>query len=175
MKNALVVYESMFGHTREVAAAIADGLSRAADVTCVEVSDAPTVISDDIELLVVGAPTHAFGLSTPDTRTEAQDKRSQPLVSDGIGVREWLATLSPLPSATRTAAFDTHVRQRWVPGHAAAKITHALSRLSLSAPAEPVSFYVDGTMGPLLPGELNRAREWGHTLSQRPSHAPAKA
>jgi hypothetical protein len=169
MKNALVVYESMFGHTRDVAAAIADGLSQAANanITLVEVSQAPTVVADDVDLLVVGAPTHAFGLSTPDTRGEAKDKRSQPLVSAGIGVREWLAALPTSTSRTRMATFDTHVRQRWVPGHAAPKIAHALTRMGLSADGKPASFYVDATMGPLLPGELRRAREWGQRLSRQ--------
>ena len=38
MKNALVVYESMFGATRQVAEAVADGLSRSTRCTVVEVA-----------------------------------------------------------------------------------------------------------------------------------------
>jgi len=65
MKNALIVYESMYGGTRQVAEAIADGLSASTRCTVTEVGDAPTVVGPDVDLLVIGAPTHAFGMSTP--------------------------------------------------------------------------------------------------------------
>jgi hypothetical protein len=167
MKNALIVYESMFGGTRQVAEAIAKGLARSARCTVVEVGAAPTVIDDDIDLLVIGAPTHAFGLSTPDTRHEAQNETRTPVISRDLGVREWLAALVVLSPRTRTAAFDTHVKQRWVPGSAAHKIAHALARKGSSPAREPVSFRVEGKTGPLLDGELARAQEWGDTLGHR--------
>jgi hypothetical protein len=133
----------------------------------VEVGAAPTVVDRDVDLLVIGAPTHAFGLSTPDTRHAAQDETSTPVISRDLGVREWLAALVVLSPRTRTAAFDTHVKQRWVPGSASHKIAHALARKGLSPAAEPISIRVDGTTGPLLEGELDRARTWGETLSRR--------
>jgi hypothetical protein len=167
MKNVLVVYESMFGDTREVSEAIADGLARSARCTIVEVGDAPTVIGHDVDLLVIGAPTHAFGLSTPETRREAQGKTATPVISPELGVREWLAALVVLSPRTKTAAFDTHVKQRWVPGSAAHKIAHALARKGSSPAREPVSFRVEGQMGPLVEGEVERAREWGEALGHR--------
>ena len=39
--KALVVYESMFGNTEEVARAVADGLRERLEVEVVEVGDAP--------------------------------------------------------------------------------------------------------------------------------------
>ena len=101
MKNAHIVYESMFGGTRRVAEAIADGLSPSTRCTVTEVGDAPTVVGPDVDLLVIGAPTHAFGMSTPDTRHEAQSETSQPVISRELGVREWLAARS---SSHRTPA-----------------------------------------------------------------------
>ena len=167
MKNALVVYESMFGGTREVAEAVADGLRHSARCTVVEVGAAPTVVDHDVDLLVIGAPTHAFGLSTPDTRQAAQDETSTPVISRDRGVREWLAVLVVLSHHTRTAAFDTHVKQRWVPGSASHKIAHALARKGLAPAAEPISIRVEGRTGPLIEGELDRARTWGESLGQR--------
>ena len=167
MKNALIVYESMFGGTRQVAEAVAAGLRGSARCTVVEVGAAPTVIDEDVDLLVIGAPTHAFGLSTPDTRRAAQDETTTPVISRDLGVREWLAALVVLSPRTRTAAFDTHVKQRWVPGAASHKIAHALARKGLSPVAEPISIRVDGTTGPLLEGELDRARTWGEALGRR--------
>jgi hypothetical protein len=162
--HVLLVYESMFGGTRRVADAIADGLTSSADCTVVEVAHAPTVIGRDVDLLVVGAPTHAFGLSTPDTRREAQTETTYPVLSPEFGVREWLAALEVHSGTTRTAAFDTRVKQRWVPGSAAHRIAHALSHKGLAPAAEPTSFRVEGKTGPLLAGELDRAREWGAAL-----------
>jgi menaquinone-dependent protoporphyrinogen IX oxidase len=119
MDNAVIVYEAMFGGTRRVAEAVADGLARSARCTVVEVGQAPTVIGADVDLLVVGAPTHAFGMSTADSRSEAQRETTQPVISRELGVQEWLASLVVLSTQTRTAAFDTRVKQRWVPGSAA--------------------------------------------------------
>ena len=120
MDNAVIVYESMFGGTRRVAEAVADGLARSARCTVVEVGQAPTVIGD-IDLLVVGAPTHAFGMSTPDSRREAQRETTQPVISRELGVREWLASLIVLSTGglrhPRQAALGTRIRRptptRW--------------------------------------------------------------
>ena len=175
MKNALIVYESMFGGTRQVAEAVADGLARSARCTVVEVGDAPTVVDHDVDLLVIGAPTHAFGLSTSDTRREAQDQTTTPVISRELGVREWLAALVVLSRQTRTAAFDTHVKKRWVPGSASHKIAHALTHKGVSPAVDPVSFRVEGMIGPLLGGELDRARQWGDTLGHRLTDVPAES
>jgi flavodoxin len=69
--KALVVYESMFGNTEEVAQAIARGLSEHLDVGLVEVSTAPPVITEPLDLIVVGGPTHGFWIGGPFTRADA--------------------------------------------------------------------------------------------------------
>ncbi|HSL25245.1 MAG TPA: flavodoxin domain-containing protein [Acidimicrobiia bacterium] len=71
---ALVVFESMFGNTEAIAKAVADGLTARMAVDIVEVGVAPAVLSDDVELLVVGGPTHAFGMSRPGTRQKAAEQ-----------------------------------------------------------------------------------------------------
>jgi flavodoxin len=61
--NALVVYESIYGNTRAVAEAIAEGLGGAV-VRSVHEADA----SGPVELLVVGGPTHMHGMTTSFSR-----------------------------------------------------------------------------------------------------------
>ena len=50
------------GDARDIAQAIAAGAAESVPATAVEVSEAPDAIPDDVTLLVVGTPTHAFGL-----------------------------------------------------------------------------------------------------------------
>ena len=76
--KALVVYESMFGNTEEVARAVAEGVGETMDVSLHEVSTAPAPITDLVDLVVVGGPTHAFSLSRPSTRADAIDKGADP-------------------------------------------------------------------------------------------------
>jgi flavorubredoxin len=56
--KALVVYESMFGNTRQIAEAIAAGLAESVDVAAVEVSEATAEAAEGADLLVAGGPTH---------------------------------------------------------------------------------------------------------------------
>ncbi|AUI64561.1 hypothetical protein B1H26_23740 [Amycolatopsis sp. BJA-103] len=67
--RAMVVYESMFGNTEQVAKAVAEGLSPYAEVDVVNVDDVGSVA--EAGLLVVGGPTHVHGMSWPSSRTEA--------------------------------------------------------------------------------------------------------
>ncbi|WP_163507162.1 flavodoxin family protein [Fodinicola acaciae] len=163
--RALVVYESMFGNTQVVAKAIAAGLSRHLDVDTVEVGAAPTRLPSDLDLLVVGGPTHAFGLSRASTRRDAARQADRPLVSAGIGLRDWLAKLELSGGHTVAATFDTRVQH--VPGSAANAAARRLERHGILPIAVPTSFFVKGTPGPLEDGELMRAREWGSMLGTR--------
>ena len=114
MTTAMVVYESIFGATRRAALAVAGGLEPSAAVRVTEVGEAPHAIPDEVDLLVVGGPTHAFGLSRPNTRAEAARRTRVPLVSGGDGVREGLADLREHPGLLG-ATFGTRVLWRGVP------------------------------------------------------------
>ncbi len=169
--RALLVYESMFGNTREIARAVATGLSSRMSVDLVEAGAAGTAVPDDVSLLVVGGPTHALGLSRPDTRRQATGKTDQPLVSAGTGLREWLDATGPRPGGTAAAAFDTRVRLP-LPGSAARAAARRLRRRGYRLSSRPESFYVAGTTGPLLDEELRRAREWGRQLAATTAGTP---
>ena len=164
MIRALVVYESMFGNTEQIAEAIAAGLAEHATATLVEVGSAPTSIRDDLDLLVVGGPTHAHGLSDRGTRRDAMDHAIPPVVSDRIGLREWFDSLRSRPSVL-AAAFDTRFDEpRWLSGSAAQAAVTQLRRHGFRLLTAPHSFFVLGMSGPLVAGELDRAGRWGRTL-----------
>src|SRR5438128_1914914 len=112
MSRALVVYESMFGNTELIARAIAAGLGLPAE-DCVEVNSAPSEIGPEVDLLVVGGPTHTFGMTHPNTRAAAVEQGAQEghaIEPGALGVREWLDGLAPLQSGIAVAAFDTKFR-----------------------------------------------------------------
>jgi len=166
--HALVVFESMFGNTQVIAQAVAEGLwLEGMSVDIQEVGAAPTVIGDGVDLLVVGGPTHAFGLSRQSTRRSAAEQAEQGVVSAGIGLREWLGTVRGSSASVAAAAVDTRVKKPRLPGSAARAAEKRLRRLGFRILAPATSFYVAGTPGPLLDGEPQRARGWGEMLGSR--------
>jgi hypothetical protein len=164
--TAVVVFESMFGNTQQIANAVTEGLSRHLPVEQVEVGTAPMIIGD-VELLVVGGPTHAFRLSRPGTRQSAAQQAEDGLVSRSMGLREWLDTLPKGSSHVAVAAFDTRISKPRLPGSAAAAAEKRLRRLGFQVLGRSQSFFVEGTTGPLVPGERERARRWGEELAVR--------
>ena len=65
-----VVYESLFGDTREIAEAIAAGIREAdpaVDLVCSPAAEADPQLAQ-ADLLIVGAPTHFLGLPSPRSR-----------------------------------------------------------------------------------------------------------
>ena len=162
--RALVVFESMFGNTKEIADAVGAGIGTCMPVDVVEVGTAPACDAG-VAFLVVGGPTHAFGLSWPSTRADAATKAGGPVVSSGTGLREWFDTLD-LPALRLPAAtFATRIRKPRVPGSAAQGAARRLRRLGCHLVVPPLSFWVEDVMGPLSGGELERARRWGEELA----------
>lgn len=164
--RALIVYESMFGNTEEIARSVAKGVGRHIAVDLVEVGTAPPVPPDDVDLLIVGAPTHAFGLSRPGTRRTAAEQAGNSLVSRGDGLREWLDRLAPPIHPVTAAAFDTRFNKpRWLTGSAAIAASRVLWGHGYHLVTDPQSFFVTSTSGPIAEGEQARAQQWGLTVS----------
>jgi len=168
--RALIVYESVYGNTQAVAQAVADGLSATMQVDLVEVGAAPRMLGHDVDLLVVGGPTHGHGMSKPDSRASAAGKAGDRLVSRGDGIREWLGSLQAGKARPAAAAFDTRIKgPELLWGSAAKAAEKELRRLGLRVAVPPASFLIGGPTGPvfdrLLDGEAERARAWGASLA----------
>ena len=166
---AVIVYESMYGNTHEVAGAIGAGLSESCDVQVVPVGDATGELLGAADLVVVGGPTHVHGMSRPSTRSSAVEQAGE-LTMDpdagGEGVREWLESVAPV-DGRRAAAFDTRVDMAAVlTGRASKKIAKALAHHGFDLISEPESFLVDKETK-LIDGELDRSREWGRQLASQ--------
>lgn len=147
--SSLVVYDSKYGNTKELARAIARQLDARA-VPATEPFDL-----EGVELLVVGGPTQVHTVSK---RLSQRLEELPPGSLEGVGV----------------AAFDTRFRRNPIlTGTAARGIAKKLVRRGGRLVAEPESFFVADTEGPLEPAEVERATVWARALS--PAAPPPSA
>jgi len=171
--NVRIVFESMYGNTREIADAIAEGARAAGAQVSVEPVSAASG-DGGADLLVVGGPTHMHGLTTEMSRRMAAHAAKEdghdldPAGTEGPGLRTWLRRLGKAEGAS-AAAFDTRGDAKAaLTGSAARGIARRLHHHGYTV-AERESFLVDDAEGPLAEGELERARSWGERLAQRDS------
>jgi len=141
--KTLVVFDSLYGNTAQVAKAI--GAAVAGECQVRRVGEANPSELSSFDLVVVGAPTQG-GRATD-------------------AMRAFLDRVPALDGA-KVAAFDTRLRARWVRvfGYAAGKIAGKLKSLGGMPVAEPEGFVVEGKEGPLAEGELERAASWAKSL-----------
>ncbi|MEJ3748941.1 flavodoxin domain-containing protein [Actinomycetes bacterium KLBMP 9797] len=166
--RAVVVFDSMFGNTRQVAEAITDGVSLYADTTLLPVDEAAGRLDETPDLLVVGGPTHGHGLSNRASRRPSPKQVAQGAVFGRVGLREFLGLVSlPVDHAVDAATFDTRFdKPAWLTGSAARRAARRLRQRGCRLVAPPESFFVDTAAGPPHAGELERARQWGAELGR---------
>ncbi len=148
--RALVVFDSRFGNTEAVAHAIGEELATAGwQSEVVEAADAAWPDCSEIDLVVFGGPTQRHGLSP-----------AMNALLSGAHVGRCCGVSA--------AAFDTRYHMaRILSGSAAEGIAARLASLGCRLMVPPESFYVAGREGPLLDGELARARAWAVELAAR--------
>ena len=172
--NIVVVYESMFGNTHQIAEAIANGVQEAAShaqVTLLPVADADPQTVQAADLLIVGGPTHMRGMSSGMSRKmgisaeekleEAERHELEP-EAEGPGVRDWFDKLPKATKPSKAAAFDTRAAQR-LAGGAAHGISRRLRRHGYDVVADE-GFIIEDMQGPLKSGETDRAKAWAADL-----------
>ena len=131
----------------------------------VSVEQAPSQLEEETTLLLVGAPTHDSGLSTPESRQAASARRSQPVPA--LGVREWVERLVPPDVPPLVAVFDTRTGHPWVAGSAAAQASVRLVDKGFPVLPARATFRVEDIEGPLMVGEVDRARRWATAIATR--------
>ena len=163
MTRALIIVESCFGNTRAIAEAVAAGLIEGGvEAQMVDVAQAPGALPEDLDLLVLGAPTHNRGLPTTATRAKAQAQVGAGGASQGIS--EWLGN-AEIPASLSVAAFDTVISRGWLSGSAAKAIAKTLQRRQGRRTVSTRSFVVTASKGPLATGQDSDARSWGRELA----------
>lgn len=167
--RTLIVYESLFGNTEQLARRVAAGLTRGgASVEVAEVKGISPETLGECDLLVLGAPTHAFSLSRASTRDSAVQQGAERSHAV-LGAREWLEALGRAPhehAQPRVAVFDTRVTKvKRIPGSASRKAAKMFKEQGYTLVEKPASFFVHDVAGPIEPGELDRAEAWGTHLA----------
>jgi len=150
--NALIVYHSEFGNTRQIAEAIAEVFQGAGGARMLSTGQLTPADLKGADLLVMGTPTHKMKLP----------EAVQPVLED-LPRR----VLQSVP----VAAFDTSYEMGAFLARftAAKRIDRALRRLGGKRLVTPQTFHVHRHHeGPLLDGEIERAQHWAETiLAQR--------
>jgi flavodoxin len=141
--STLIIYDSLYGNTELIARTIGEAVT--GDLEVVRIGDATRSELVSFGLVVVGSPTQG------GRPTQA--------------MQEYLGRLPSLGGA-KVAAFDTRLTNKWVRvfGFAAGKIADGLKARDGALVAEPEGFFVEGKEGPLVEGELERARAWARGI-----------
>ncbi len=173
--HVAIVYESLFGNTRQIAEAISEGIRSShpeAEVDCLGVGQAASDRLRTVDLLIVGGPTHMYGMTWSlsrrmglgSERMNAGPGHEPDPGAEGPGVRTWLRNLPKTDRHTHAAAFDTRTTSP-TSGGAAHGIARRLRGHGYDVVAKPHGFFIEGAAdGPLRAGELDRARSWAATL-----------
>jgi flavodoxin len=145
--NILVVYFSKFGNTQKIAQTVAEELEAAGVVRIVSSDRLAASDLDDVDLVVMGSPTHRMNL--PEAVRSVFEKLPKRSLR-----------------GARVAAFDTSYQMSAFLARftAAKKLARQLRKLGGKQIVPPETFHVMGREGPLYEGELNRAKEWVATL-----------
>jgi len=152
--KALVVYDSVFGNTEQIAQAIGDALGSQENVATVQVSSVKPEHLAGVELLVVGSPTRGF------RPTEAITSFVKKTSTSGVKV----AVFDTRFSEDDVESFALRLLLR-IGGYAAKRIADRLKKSGGELIAPPEGFIVKDTEGPLKEGELERAADWARQIT----------
>jgi flavodoxin len=141
--NALVIYDSNFGHTKSVAEEIVKNLD--GNARTLSVKNFHTTDLAGIDLVIWGSPINGW---KPSVAT--------------------MAVMDELPEKTfqgiKFTTFDTRIKA-FLHGDAKDHIAQKIRVLGGKAIAKPKEFYVRGKDGPLFDGEIEKAGQWARQIS----------
>jgi len=155
--KAMVVYDSAYGNTEKIAQAIGNALSSQGEVETVRAGDATPEQLAGLALLVVGSPTQKF---SPTGATTGFLKSIPQNGLQGVKVAAF-DTRFPVSEVEKVRILAFFVR---IFGYAAEPIAGRLQKKGGDLAVPPEGFYVSGTEGPLLEGELERAADWAKEI-----------
>jgi flavodoxin len=157
--KAMVVYDSIFGNTEQIAKAIGKALGSEMKVEVLKVNQVKPEQLTELDLFIVGSPTRAF------RPTPAIKKLLGSIPSTGL-------------NNVKVASFDTGISLDDINssighffinhfGYAARPIANRLVKKGGTLIVDPEGFFVKGSEGPLKQGELERAADWARQILEK--------
>lgn len=155
--TTLVIYDSVFGNTERIAQAIGASIGAQEDVKVVRANEVTPEQLKGLAVLVVGSPTRKFRPT-------------------GAIMRILRSIPKNALEDVKVAAFDTRIPKSEIEkirvlaflvklfGYAAKPIADRLESKGGKRVVSPEGFYVNGTEGPLVEGELERAADWARQI-----------
>jgi len=158
--KALIIYESVFGNTEQIALAIGNALGPQEEVKTIKVSDASPDQFAGLNLLIVGAPTQRFR-----TTAAMNDllKRIPENSLKGIKVAAFDTRLTK-NEIGKTPILAFFVRLFGTNAYAARSIANQLKKKGGKLIGSQEGFFVEGMKGPLVKGEIERAANWAKQI-----------
>ena len=150
--KTLIVYDSVFGNTEQIAQAISNSLSSKEHVETLRVNNVKIEKITGLDLLIVGSPTRGF---RPTKAITNFLKRISTNDLKGVKVAAFDTRFSL--SDIESSVLRTIVKMG---GYAAKSIANRLKKNGGNLTVPPEGFLVTGEEGPLKEGELERASDW---------------
>ena len=166
--RTLVVYDSEYGNTEQVARAIGNALGSLPDVVTLHVSEVAPDHLAGIDRLIVGSPTQRFSPTTA-VSDFLKGIPKNGLNNIDVAAFDTRYTQEEIDSVSSVLSFSVKVAGK--SAFAAQKVSDALKKKGGALLAAPEGFFVTGAEGPLLEGELERAAQWARQVFQKSSEA----
>ena len=150
--KTLIVYDSFFGNTEQIALAIRDSLDSKENIGACRISDLKPEQFDGVTFLIVGSPTRQFN----PTKAITDFLNRIPLNGlQGVKVLAFDTRIAPADANSRVYNIMAKLF-----GYAAKPIADKLVEKGGALILPPEGFIVRDTKGPLKDGELERAADW---------------
>ncbi|HEU0072571.1 MAG TPA: flavodoxin family protein [Dehalococcoidia bacterium] len=153
--KALVIYDSAYGNTEEVAKVVGRALGEGTRIE--RVGDADWDDLKQYELVVVGSPTQA-GRPTPAVKAFLKNIPAGSL--KGVEVSGFDTRIDSQAQGFMLRTFMGFL------GYAAGRIARQLEAKGGRLVKQPHGFFVQDKEGPLSEGELERAADWASSIAR---------
>jgi len=155
----LVIYDSVFGNTEKIAQAMGAAAGTKNEVIIKRVTEIMSEDLQNLDLLLIGSPTRGF---RPTEAIAAFLKNLSVGAVQNVKAAVF-DTRIPIDSI-KPAIFRSIVKKG---GYAAPVMAKELEKKGATVITEPEGFFVKGSEGPLLEGELERAAAWAEAFLKK--------
>jgi len=157
--KAMVVYDSIFGNTEQIAKVIGKTLGSEMKVEVLKVNQVKPEQLTGLNLFIVGSPTRAFR-PTPAIKK---------LLGSIPGNRLQGINIASFDTGISLEDIDSSIGHLFINlfGYAAKPIANKLVKKGGNLIIDPEGFFVKGSEGPLKEGELERAADWAGQILEK--------